>query len=91
MFHYIVILGWGQTDSGAKYWVVLNAWNQWGVKNLGYWGRGGDGEYSKALGLGAGRKPKVYSAEAYFAVPGEAIVSGASASSLADDTNVFSS
>ena len=40
--HAVTIVGWGQTLSGVKYWIVKNSWGRsWGMDGYAYIKRGG--------------------------------------------------
>ncbi len=65
--HLVLLLGWGENSNG-KYWVFMNAYGEWfGKNNLGYWAKNG---------LEVNGKLWVYTADPFWAVPGEPILDG---------------
>ena len=38
--HATKLIGWGFTDSGEPYWMMMNSWRNWGDNGLGFIGIG---------------------------------------------------
>jgi cathepsin B len=38
--HATKLIGWGKTDEGERYWIMVNSWRNWGDDGVGFVGMG---------------------------------------------------